>query len=150
LKTSKQNSNAIEALESDYLYVALSQIPNSGNGLFTAIPIYKDEVISLFKGEILTEKQAKLRAQKGNDKYFINMINGSIMDSMKVKCYAKYANDAEGFSKSSRPGVIKNNAKISLDEDDNVCIIATKNIKITEEIFCGYGKSYWKKHSFIK
>lgn len=143
MKISKQNSNAIEALESDYLYVALSQLPNSGNGLFTAIPIYKDEVISLFKGEILTENQASLRAKKGNDKYFINMLNGSIMDSMKVKCYAKYANDAEGFSRSK----FKNNAKISLDEDDNVCIIAIKNIKISEEVFCGYGKSYWKKHS---
>jgi SET domain-containing protein len=142
LKRSKQNSNAIEALESDYLYVAASQLPNSGNGLFTAIPIYKDEVISLFKGEILTELQAKLRAKKGNDKYFINMIDGTIMDSMHTKCFAKYANDAEGFSKSK----FKNNAKISLDEDDNVCIIATKNIKIGEEIFCGYGKEYWKKH----
>lgn len=143
MKISKQNSNAIEALESDYLYVALSQLPNSGNGLFTAIPIYKDEVISLFKGEILTELQAKLRAKKRNDKYFINMIDGSIMDSMHTKCFAKYANDAEGFSKSK----FKNSSKISLDEDDNVCIIATKNIKIGEEIFCGYGKAYWKKHS---
>ena len=147
LKTLKQNSNAIEALESDYLYVALSQLPNSGNGLFTAIPIYKDEVISLFKGEVLTELQAKLRAKKGNDKYFINMLDGSIMDSMHTMCFAKYANDAEGFSKSSRKSVTKNNAKISLDEDDNVCIIATKNIKTGEEIFCGYGKKYWKKHS---
>ena len=145
MKAQKQNSNAIEALESDYLYVGLSQLPNSGNGLFTAINIYKDEVISLFKGEILTEVQAKLRAKKGNDKYFINMIDGSIMDSMRVKCFAKYANDAEGFSKSK----FKNSAKISLDEDDNVCIIATRNIKTSEEIFCSYGKKYWKKHSLI-
>lgn len=143
MKAQKQNSNAIEALESDYLYVAISQLPNSGNGLYTAIPIYKEEVISLFKGEILTELQAKLRVKKRNDQYFINMLDGSIMDSMHVKCFAKYANDAEGFSKS----MFKNNAKIALDEDDNVCIIATKNIKIGEEIFCGYGKAYWKKHS---
>jgi SET domain-containing protein len=145
MKVQKQNSNTIEALESDYLYVGLSQLPDSGNGLFTAINIYKDEVISIFKGELLTEGQAKLRAKKGNDKYFINMIDGSIMDSMRVKCFAKYANDAEGFSKSK----FKNSAKISLDEDDNVCIIATRNIKTSEEIFCSYGKKYWKKHSLI-
>jgi SET domain-containing protein len=145
LKNLKDNANTIEASESDYLYTALSQLPNSGNGLFTAISIYKDEVISLFKGEILTELQAKLRAKQGNDNYFINMLDGSIMDSMHVKCFAKYANDAKGFSKSK----FKNCAKISLDEDDNVCIIATRNIKMGEEIFCGYGKKYWMKHILI-
>ena len=68
MKYFKHNTNTIEASESDYLYTGLSQLPNSGNGLFTAISIYKDEVISLFKGEILTDLQAKLRAKKGNDK----------------------------------------------------------------------------------
>ena len=77
-----------------------------------------------------------------DDKYFINMINGSIMDSMHVDCFAKYANDAEGYMKSD----FKNNAKIGLDEDNNVCIIAKRNIKSGVEIFCGYGKEYWKKH----
>ncbi len=145
MKNLKDNANTIEASESDYLYTALSQLPNSGNGLFTAISIYKDEVISLFKGEILTELQAKLRVKQGNDNYFINMLDGRIMDSMHVKCFAKYANDAKGFSKSK----FKNCAKISLDEDDNVCIIATRNIKMGEEIFCGYGKKYWMKHILI-
>lgn len=145
MKNLKDNANTIEASESDYLYTALSQLPNSGNGLFTAISIYKDEVISLFKGEILTELQAKLRAKQGNDNYFINMLDGSIMDSMHVKCFAKYAKYAKGFSKSK----FKNCAKISLDEDDNVCIIATRNIKMGEEIFCGYGKKYWMKHILI-
>lgn len=143
MKPTKHHANSIEAAESDYLFVGPSQLPNSGNGLFTAIAIYKDEVISVFKGEILTALQAKLRANKGNDKYFISMPNGTMMDSMHTACFAKYANDAEGFSKSK----FKNSAKIALDEDDNVCIIATRNIKECEEIFCGYGKAYWKRHS---
>ena len=142
MKNLKDNANTIEASESDYLYTALSQLPNSGNGLFTAISIYKDEVISLFKGEILTELQAKLRAKQGNDNYFINMLDGSIMDSMHVKCFAKYANDAEAFSKLE----FKNNSKITLDDEDNVCLIATKKIKSGNEIFCSYGAKYWKKH----
>lgn len=143
MKLTKHNTNSIEALESDYLFVAPSQLPNAGNGLFTAIAIYKDEVISLFKGEILTTLQAKLRANKGNDKYFMSMPNGTMMDSMNTACFAKYANDAEGFSKSK----FKNCAKITFDDDDQVCIVATRNIKVNEEIFCGYGKEYWKKHS---
>ncbi len=144
MKTLKANtnSNSIEAQETDYLFIKTSQLVNSGNGLFTAITIYKDEVISHFKGEILSNIQAKLRAINGDDKYFINMINGSIMDSMHVDCFAKYANDAEGYMKSD----FKNNAKIGLDEDNNVCIIAKRNIKSGVEIFCGYGKEYWKKH----
>ena len=40
----------------------------------------------------------------------------------------------------------KNNAKITLDENENVCLIAIKKIKSGEEIFCDYGTNYWKKH----
>ena len=138
----KQNNNRIEASESNYLYTSISQLPNSGNGLFTAINIYKDEIIAVFKGEILTNLQAKLRAKKGNNKYFINMIDGTIMDSMKVKCFAKYANDASGFS--IKPSGFKNNAKIALDDYNNVCLIASRNIKTGKEIFCSYGKKYWE------
>ncbi|CAM3496587.1 SET domain-containing protein-lysine N-methyltransferase [Flavobacterium gelidilacus] len=132
----------IDAPESDYLYIENSQIINAGKGLFTTIEIYKYEVISIFKGEILTEIEAENRVQNDNDKYFINMIDGTIMDSMHIDCFAKYANDAEAFENSE----FKNNAKITLDDDDNVCIMSTKNIKSKSEIFCSYGKRYWKKH----
>ena len=132
----------IEAPESDYLYIQDSQIPNAGKGLFTAIDIYPNEIISLFKGEILTDEDAQKRVSEENDRYFINMLDGSILDSMNVDCFAKYANDAEAFSKST----FKNNSKITLDDDDNVCIVATKKIKSQHEIFCSYGGKYWKKH----
>lgn len=145
MQTLKPHSNTIEAPEKDYLFIASSQIPFSGNGLFTAIDIYKDEVIVLFKGEILTDAQIKLRIKKGHDKYFINMVDGSMMDSMHTQCFAKYANDADGFSGSK----FRNSSRIALDEDDNVCIVATRNIKTNEEIFCSYGKSYWKKHNLV-
>ena len=132
----------IEAPESDYLYIQDSQITNAGKGLFIAIDIYPNEIISLFKGEILTDNEAQKRVSEGNDRYFINMLDGSILDSMHVDCFAKYANDAEAFSKLE----FKNNSKITLDDDDNVCIVATKKIKSQHEIFCSYGARYWKKH----
>ena len=132
----------IEAPESDYLYIQDSQITNAGKGLFTAIDIYPNEIISLFKGEILTDKDAQKRVSEGKDRYFINMLDGSILDSMHVDCFAKYANDAEAFSILE----FKNNSKITLDDDDNVCIVATKKIKSQQEIFCSYGVKYWKKH----
>ena len=134
--------NTIDAKEEDYLYIQKSQIENSGNGLFTAIEIYKEEIISLFKGKILTNIEAESIVKHNEDKYFINLLDGKILDSNTVDCFAKYANDSNGFMKSK----YKNNSKISLDEADNVCLIATKKIKSNEEIFCSYGKKYWEKH----
>lgn len=136
-------TNKIEAPESDYLYVRPSQIQNAGEGLYTAIDIYEDEVISLFKGEILSQQEVEKRVQQKDDRYFINLLDGSIMDSMHTDCFAKYANDAAGSSGSN----FKNNAEITLDEDNNVCIKASEKIKSGEEIFCSYGKPYWNKHS---
>lgn len=136
------NEEQIDAAESDYLYLKKSQIPNAGKGLFTAIDINKGEIISVFKGEILTDRQIDIRVKNNKDRYFIQMLDGTIMDSMNVKCFAKYANDAKGSLDSS----LKNNSRIAVSDDDEVCIIATRNIKAGEEIFCGYGKGYWNKH----
>jgi hypothetical protein len=127
----------IDADEKEYLYVEKSQIPDAGKGLFTAISIYKDEVICIYKGEYLSEDEAKKRAIIGADRYFINMVQGGIMDSMHTSCFAKYANDVVGTT-------YKTNSKISLDEYDNICIVATRRIMEGEEIFCSYGKQYWK------
>jgi len=132
----------IDTPELNYLYVKESQIPHSGRGLFTAINIYNEEVISLFKGEILSGKEANKRAIDASDGYFINLPDGTTLDSMNVKCFAKYANDVSGFVKSK----FKTNSYITLDDEENVCIAATRNILKGEEIFCSYGKAYWKKY----
>ena len=135
------DSNAIHATEKSYLFTAVSQLENAGNGLFTTINIYKDEIIATFKGETLTDKQAAKRAKNGKNQYFISMLDGSIMDSVRSNCFAKYANDATGTVGSA----FKNNSKIALDENDNVCIIANRNIKAGDEIFCSYGRRYCGK-----
>jgi len=139
---SDSSTHAIEAKETDYLYTKESQIPSAGIGLFTAIPIYKDEVISIFKGKILSDCEAQRRATNGDNAYFINLPDGTIMDSMTVKCFAKYANDALGLVETSH----KNNSKITFDENGKVCIVATRKISVGAEIFCGYGSGYWKKN----
>ena len=142
----KIEPNKIEAKESTYLYVGESQLANSGSGLYSAISIYKEEIIAIFKGKILTPTRIKLRAKKNNDKYFISMLDGTIMDSMNTKCFAKYANDAQGFSHST----FKNNARIEVNINEKVCLIASRNIQIGEEIFCGYGRRYWKNQTLFE
>jgi uncharacterized protein len=132
----------LDSPEADYLYVKPSGIENAGNGLYTAIAIYKNEIIAVFKGEMLTEEESKLRADKHEDGYFVKMLDGNIMDSAHVECFAKYANDAEGLRTSG----LKNNAKIALNVHDEVCLVATKKIKPGEEILTSYGTKYWLNH----
>jgi len=146
MKKVTNNINTIDAAEANYLYIKTSQLPNAGNGLYTVLNLFKHEVISLFKGEILTSLESMSRLKKNEDKYFINMLNGTIMDSMRTHCFAKYANDAKGFPFTT---FLNNNAKISLDDSNRVCLIAIRNIKAGEEIFCSYGKRYWKKHNSL-
>ena len=136
-----KNDNNIQARESDYLYIQNSQLANAGKELFTAITIYKDEIIAYYGGEVLTAIEAKNRITANKDQYFINLLDGTTLDSINSNCFAKYANDANGLTSSN----FKNNANISLDEAQKVCLIATKKIKAGEEIFCSYGKKYWGK-----
>ncbi len=131
----------IDAREADYLYIKGSRIPGAGDGLFTAIPIWAHEIISVFKGVLLAQEEAKKRAKAGNNKYFINMPDGAILDSMHVKCFAKFANDVEGTIKTG-PGT---NSVITLDDANRVCLVAIRDIRAGEEIFCSYGKRYWRK-----
>ncbi|MDZ4667491.1 MAG: SET domain-containing protein [bacterium] len=142
MKQPKNNTLEIAAPESDYLYVASSLIPDSGMGLFTCINIFKDEVICLFGGEIIGEERAKERIFLNLDQYFISLPNGKYLDSFQSTCFARYANDAKG----KYIGSAKNNAKIALNDQEKVCLIATKKIKAGSEIYCTYGKSYWLKH----
>ena len=130
----------IDAEESDYLYTQISQIANTGIGLFTAITIYRSEIIAIFRGETLNSKQSKKRADKGENAYFLKLPNGNILDTNNSKCLAGFANDAEGTIKSP----FKNNAEIVMDDQNNICLMAKKKIAAGEEIFCGYGKKYWE------
>ncbi|MBC7486954.1 MAG: SET domain-containing protein [Cytophagaceae bacterium] len=127
--------------EAEFLLVKESQIPDSGKGLFLCADKKKGELVALFRGEVLTYEEAERRAVRKEDGYFINMSNGTILDSMHVECFAKYANDAHGLGKSK----FKINSEIQLSENpDIVYLIAIRDIKSGEEIFTTYGRKYWK------
>ncbi|MFZ1664900.1 MAG: SET domain-containing protein [Flavobacteriales bacterium] len=134
--------DSIPLPEEDYLYTALSGLKDAGSGLFTAIPFYKDEVIAIFHGERLSAKEASGRAAKGLDCFFMELPNGTTLDAMQTKGFAKFANDVKGSATTS----LRNNAKIALDEMGQVCLRATRRISVGEEVLCGYGKRYWMRH----
>ncbi len=134
--------DGIPTAEADYLYTAPSGLPDAGQGLYTAIALYKDEVIAIFHGERLSAKAARDRAAKGLDRYFMELPDGTTLDAMGVVGFAKYANDAQGSMNSA----LRNNAAITLDDDDRVCLRATRRIRAGHEILCSYGKRYWQRH----
>lgn len=129
----------IDLPEEEYLYHQKSQIPNAGDGLFTAIDIMKNEVISVYKGEILNGKEADIRKKAGDDGYFMDLPNGKILDAKNTEGFAKYANDARGTK-------FKNNSVIAMDEK-KIVLVATKTIKSGQEIFTSYGNKYWSDKS---
>ena len=132
--------NAILAPEMDYLYTTLSSIKDAGQGLFTAIKIYKDEIISVYTGELLSSKESIRRAESNENQYFIALLSGKILDSKHTPGFAKYANDAH-------LSLFQNNAKIALNDKNQAYLIATKNIAQYTEIFTSYGKAYWLAQS---
>jgi hypothetical protein len=68
-------------------------------------------------------------------------MDGSTLDSMHSDCFAMYANDVEGPGNTR----LRNNAVITLDEDDRPCVMATRNIRAGGEVYVDYGKAYWAK-----
>lgn len=133
----------IDLPEVDYLYAQPSQIPNAGNGLFTSIDIESGEIISKFVGEVISDEEAKKRADLGDDDYFMMLPTGETLDCKRTECFAKFANDAEGI-----PSGFKNNAIITMDDYDNVVLAADRDIRAGEEIFVGYGKRYWQRNKY--
>ncbi len=134
--------DGIPLQEEDYLYTAISGLPGAGQGLFTAVTLYKDEVIAIYHGERLSTKEAAQRAEQGLDRYFMELPDGTTLDAMGVQGFAKFANDAQGSASTT----LRNNAKIALDDSGQVCLRATRRIREGEEVLCSYGKRYWVRH----
>ncbi|MBU3677306.1 MAG: SET domain-containing protein [Chitinophagaceae bacterium] len=133
----KSELYALDIPEADYLYTQASQIPNAGLGLFTAIPLYKGDIIATFKGEVLNRKEAEFRIQNKDDDYFMNLPNGCTLDCKNTPGFAKMAND---YLYSN----FKQNAIITMN-DNKVVLVASKTIQARQEIFTSYGKNYWER-----
>jgi len=73
----------------------------------------------------------------------MNLPSGETLDCKRTDCFAKFANDAEGI-----PSNFENNSIITMDDDNNVVLLSDRDIKSGEEIFVGYGKSYWKINKY--
>ncbi len=121
------------------LYIAQSGIPGAGNGLFTKKEIKRGEVIMEVTGPRLTPAQVEADYA---DSHYLLELNDESGDCIEVTGPARYANDAEGLTIISG---LKNNAEFCSDEDNNMFMAATRNIKAGAEIFASYGENYWSE-----
>jgi SET domain-containing protein len=125
------------------LEIKKSQIPRSGQGLWTKEDIKKGDVVCEYTGDKITWKECTRRndtqENHGGYYFFINARN-CVDAQYDLTSMGRYANDAAGYT---RVAGLRNNCKYEVRKGKPY-IIATRNIKEGSEIFVSYGKSYWK------
>lgn len=122
------------------LIVKTSQLPKSGKGLFTDRPIKKGKKIVEYKGEIIDWKEYEKRVKEDKDGYLFYINKKRCIDAWSTPQHkARYANDAEGLSRTRG---LRNNSNYEIF-GDKCYIVAERDIVAGEEIFVSYSKDYW-------
>ncbi len=124
------------------LYVAESQIPGAGMGLYTKSDIPEGELIVEYTGEVLTIQQCRKRygEELPYAPYLYFVSYQKCIDSRDTpEALARYANDANGFVKVKG---LSNNAEF-VNKKRVPYIISTCHIPAGSEIFVDYGEDYW-------
>lgn len=121
-----------------HLYLKRSLLPGAGKGLFTKTDIPKGKIIVQYKGSV--HKWKDIKHEDGYNAYLFKINNNVVLNAKNyLKSYARYANDARGFSKIVG---LRNNAEYLVKK--NECfIISIRKIHKGEEILVPYGKKYW-------
>jgi SET domain-containing protein len=122
------------------LLVKISQLPNSGKGLFTTTNIKKGTRVIEYLGEIIDWKEYERRVERDEDGYLFFINKKNCIDAWNTPQHkARFANDAAGLG---RVKGLKNNCVYETEE--NRCyILSTRDILAGEEIFVSYTKEYW-------
>lgn len=128
------------------LLVKRSRLPNAGKGLFTTKFIPKDSRIIQYRGEVIGWSDYNERVKRGEDGYLFYFNRNYCIDAYNTPQYkARYANDAMGIVRIKG---VRNNSYYET-EGDKCFIVASRDIKAGEEIYCDYTRDYWKviKHN---
>jgi SET domain-containing protein len=126
------------ALLEKHLYLKKSLLPGAGLGLFTRIDIPKSILIVEYKGRIENWKDVK--EEDGYNAYLFRLNRTKAINALTyVKSFARYVNDARGFSKIKG---LTNNCEY-LVENNRCYISSIRRIKKGEALLVPYGKAYW-------
>jgi hypothetical protein len=125
------------------LYINISNIQNSGYGVFTKTFIPKDTLIDEYYGEY-TE------SLPGGEYFFRIDKDGGINAIDEPRCYMAMLNDASFVPKSNRQlrkfvkHDYKNNCIFKVDEiNKKVYVVSKVDIPSETELFISYGNEYW-------
>ena len=126
------------ALLEKFLFLKKSSLPGAGMGLFTKYDIPKNQLIVEYKGRRVLWK--KVKHLDGYNAYLFKLNRVYAIDAKPyIKSFARYANDARGFSKILG---LRNNCEYVVK--NNSCYISSiRKINKGEELFIPYGKAYW-------
>lgn len=143
-------------LQINNLYIAKSNIPNAGNGLFTGLYGFKKGmIIGEYSEKWMSVKETRQRTRNGkgktsNDSYLLCALQEKNQKEKDIPCYdaldirstvTRYANDAHGSQ-------FRNNAYFKQTKDNkgqiHIYMVASRNIAGFKELYCDYGgSSYW-------
>ncbi len=125
------------------LSIKKSKIPGAGKGLFAEKLFKRGDKVVEYLGEIVSWAECLKRNSKmknGIGTYYFYINERKCIDAQySVNEFARYANDAAGFVRIEG---VRNNSFYQVDKG-KAYIVASRNIKIGDEIFVAYGKEYW-------
>jgi hypothetical protein len=126
-------------LNTRYLLVKKSHLPDAGKGLFTTRQIKKGEYIVEYKGRICKWKDVK--HEDGYNGYLMYLSSRTVIDARPaINTLGRYANDARGLVRVK--GLRNNSTYVQVGRK---CLIeATRKIYPGEEILVHYGDAFWR------
>ncbi len=123
------------------LQVKKSTLPGAGKGLYALENIAKGEIVVEYTGEEIDWQEYKARVEKNQDGYLFFINWKKCIDAFHTPdALARYANDANGFSKVKG---CRNNAVYKVMKG-RAYIVATRKVMAGAEIFVDYSRDYWK------
>jgi len=110
-------------------------------GLFTSRPIRAGETIVEFKGEWIDQRQYRIRVEKGQGGYMIDLGKGIYLDCFPFKdtCKASMANSVENaYDKSTQQRAVRNAYLDKNKHSKRVFLKSTRDIPAHGEILYNY------------
>ena len=121
-----------------------STLPHAGQGLFATEIFLPNEIVAEYTGRIVDQQRAKVMMRNGQDTHLATLMSNFLYIDGRGAAGAigggAKANDAKG------PG---NNVFFYKRGGTNKLYLQVKPdrmIRAGDEIFVGYGKSYWSRH----
>ena len=131
------------------LEIRPSQIPSSGNGLFTIEPIYKGDFLGYYEAHWAFEKKLQSNYSYDiNNKVWldIDLYDKPYSAMMNDAFRTDYHNNVESIhllTEKERNIITKKNCEL-YDSNKMVGFYAIDDISIGDELLFSYGDSYWK------